>query len=456
MRIRDTGKVTVVGASMSGPLLAIQLAQRGLEVDLFERYTDPRTGPVTDTGPWTLALGERGRHALRSAGLEDTVGRIVTRMGSRMIHDRAGNTTLQPYGAHAYEALYSISRGRLTRSLLDAAEATGKVRIHFGHELKSVDWESRRLTFNDLGEQPFEVLFGADGAGSAVRRAMQDVPGMQVRQDLLDAGWKGLSIPPRSDGTPQLDPGALHVWPRGGYMMIAMPDIDHSFAAKLFLPRTGDHLMLWGFAELDSWVRQEAFMAFNFPDAAPRITDLHAEFRDNPVGTMGTIRCSRWHVGGKGLLLGDAAHTFVPFHGQGVNAAFEDCTALLEILDGGATEWSAAFSQLQEARKGDADAMADMALDAYRTIRDSVRHRDFLLRKALERELERLHPGLFVARYALVMFHRLPYSEAHRRGRVQAEILDELLQGKQELTEIDLGRAARLVRERLTPVPDRI
>ena len=224
--------------------------------------------------------------------------------------------------------------------------------------------------------------------------------------------------------------------------------------ADPFLPRKGGHQMLWGFAELDSWVRQSAFMDFNFPDAARRIPDLHAEFRDNPVGMMGTIRCSRWHVGGKGLLIGDAAHTFVPFHGQGVNAAFEDCTELLEILDGGATEWSAAFSRLQQARKSDADAMADMALDAYRTIRDFVRHRDFLLRKALERELERRHPGLFVARYALVMFHRLPYAEAYRRGRVQAEILDELLQGKQGLAEIDLGRAERLVRERLTPIPE--
>jgi kynurenine 3-monooxygenase len=361
------------------------------------------------------------------------VGRIVTRMGGRMIHDRAGKTTLQPYGAHAYEALYSISRERLTRCMLDAAEATGRVSLRFGQSLKAVDWDTRRLLFNGAGEQRFEVLFGTDGAGSGVRRAMQDVPGLQ-------------------DGKPPLDPGALHVWPRGGYMMIAMPDIDGSFAAMLFLPRTGDHRIPWGFAELDSWIRQEAFMDFNFPDAAPLIADLEAEFRDHPVGLMGTILCSRWHVGGQGLLIGDAAHTFVPFHGQGVNAAFEDCTALMDILDGGATEWAAAFSRLQQARKDDADAMAEMALDAYRTIRDSVRQREFLLRKALERELERRHPGLFVARYALVMFHRLPYAEAHRRGRLQAAILDELLQDKHELTEIDLNLAARLVSERLTAV----
>jgi kynurenine 3-monooxygenase len=454
MRIQDTGKVTIVGAGMSGTLLAILLARRGFETELFERHADPRLGSAPNASPRTLALGERGRYALRLAGLEQTVGTIVTRMSGRMIHDRAGQTTLQPYGAHDYEALYSISRERLNQCLLDAAEATGKVRIRFGRKLETVDWDSRRLTFEGSAERPFEVLFGTDGAGSRVRRAMQNVPGMQIGQDLLDAGWKGLSMPAGDDGKPPLDPGALHVWPRGGYMMIAMPDIDGSFAAMLFLPRTGDHRIPWGFAELDSWIRQEAFMAFNFPDASPLIPELEAEFRDRAVGLMGTIRCSRWHVGGDALLLGDAAHTIVPFHGQGVNAAFEDCTALMEILDGGATEWETAFSQLQQARKDDADAMADMALDAYRTIRDSVRQPDFLLRKALERELERRHPGLFVSRYALVMFHRLPYAEAHRRGRVQADILDELLRGKHQLTEIDLVLAARLVSERLDPVPN--
>jgi kynurenine 3-monooxygenase len=191
-------------------------------------------------------------------------------------------------------------------------------------------------------------------------------------------------------------------------------------------------------------------MTFNFPDATPLIADLEREFRDNPVGQMGTIRCSHWRIGGLGLLVGDAAHTIVPFHGQGVNAAFEDCTALMEIIDGGAADWETAFEQLQHARQANSEAIADMALDAFRTMRDSVRHRDFMLRKALERELEQRHPGVFIPRYSLVMFHRIPYAEAHRRGRLQAEILDELLKGKQQLTDVDLDKAAELVGERLT------
>jgi kynurenine 3-monooxygenase len=449
MSIRETRKITIIGGGMSGALLAILLAQRGMASELFERAPDPRRGAPLALGPAVLSLGERGRHALRAAGMEDAVGKLVTAMHGRMIHDRRGATTLQPYGIHEYEALYSISRERLVHCLLDAAEATGKVCIRFGQKLEAVDWDAGTLSLDDAGEMRFEVLFGADGAGSRVRRSMRQSGDLETREELLDAGYKRLAIPAGPDGQPPLDPHALHVWPRGGYMMVAMPDVDGSFAAMLFLPRRGDHRMPWGFAELDSWTRQKAFMNFNFPDISPMIPRLEQEFRDNPVGQMGTIRCSHWHVGGKALLIGDAAHTIVPFHGQGVNAAFEDCTALMEIIDNGVDDWETAFSQLQHARQPNAEAIADMALDAFRTMRDSVRHREFMLRKALERELEQRHAGVFIPRYSLVMFHRVPYTEALRRGRIQTEILDELLAGKQQLTEVDLGRAAELIQDRL-------
>lgn len=457
LRLADTRKVTIVGAGMSGLLLAILLARRGFASEIWERRPDPRIQVEPDTAPAILALGARGRHALRLAGLEDEVGAAVTQMRGRMIHDRRGQTTLQPYGVHPFEVLYSIRRERLLRCLLDAADATGRIRIGFGRRLVEVDWRARTLSLDGAGPQRFEVLVGADGARSAVRRSMLGVSDLVIDEAPLDAGWKQLTIPRSTNGAPLLAPDALHVWPRGGYMMIAMPDTDGNFPAMLFLPRSGDHRMPWGFAELDSWVRQQALMEFNFPDAAPLIPELEREFRDNPVGLMGTIRCSRWFVDGPdaapGLLLGDAAHTIVPFHGQGVNAAFEDCTALMEIIDGGAADWTSTFRQLQNARQADAYAIADMALDAYRVMRDSVRHRDFMLRKALERELELRHAGLFVPRYSLVMFHRVPYAEACRRGRIQLEILEELLRGKERLADVDLQQAARLVGERLTPVP---
>ena len=456
MRIGDQQAVTIIGAGMSGTLLGILLARRGIDCEIYESGPDPCDAPPSPWAPATLALGERGRHALRAAGLEDTVGELVTAMRGRMIHDRHGQTTLQPYGALPYEKLYSIPRQPLVRCLIDAADAAGRVRIEFGQRLSHVDWAGHRLRFEDGEERPYGVLVGADGPASAVRRAMLDAGRIEVRQSLLDAGWKALSIPPGPDGAPSLDRNALHVWPRGGYSMVAMPDPQGGFPAMLFLPLEGDHRMPWGFAELDSWTRQQAFMSFNFPDASRLIPDLRREFRDNPVGRMGTVHCSPWQVetarGGPALLIGDAAHCIVPFHGQGVNASFEDCTALVEILDGGADTWDAAFRQLYEQRHADTDAIAEMALDAYRIMRDAVRHREFMLRKALERELEQRHPGLFVPRYSLVMFHRVPYAEAWRRGRIQAEILQELIAGKERLADVDLDRAAHLVSERLSPL----
>jgi kynurenine 3-monooxygenase len=445
---------------MSGTLLAILLARRGIRSEIWEGRPDPRRSspdPAAAPVPTILALGERGRYALRAAGLENAVGRLVNSMRGRMIHDRRGQTTLQPYGVHPWESLYSIRRDRLLGCLLDAADATGKVRIEFGRPLHGVDFAARKLRFDDGHERPYAVLVGADGTRSAVRRAMQEAGLVEAREALLDVGWKGLSIPPADNGGPRLDNRALHVWPRGGYMMIAMPDTEGHTPAMLFLPVAGDHRMPWGFVELDSWIRQRAFMGFNFPDAAALIPDLERQFRDNPVGRLGTLRCDRWHAardrGGPALLIGDAAHCIVPFHGQGVNAAFEDCTTLMAIIDSGTTDWDAAFARLHAARRADAEAIADMALDAYRVMRDAVRHRDFMLRKALERELELRHPNLFVPRYSLVMFHRIAYAEAHRRGRVQADILDELLRGKTRLVDVDLARAAQLVDERLSPVP---
>lgn len=452
MRIDETRMVTIAGAGMSGTLLAILLARRGLEVEVFERGQDPRAFAPGERPSINLSLGERGRHALRHAGLEEAVGALVTRMRGRIIHDRAGQTTSQPYGVHAYEALYAVSRDRLVRCLLDAAQSTGRVRLQFGAPLEDVDWAARRLAFADGESRSFEVLIGADGPMSRVRRAMQQASDLQVDSTVSDTGWKRLTMPVLPDGRPPLDPNALHVWPRGGYMMIAMPDSDGSFCALMFLPNHGDHRMPWGFAELDSPMRREAFMAFNFPDAAPLAPGLEEELGGQAPGRLGTIRCSRWHLGGDALLVGDAAHTILPFHGQGVNAAFEDCTALVDLLDGGMQEWEQVFAALQRSRLDDANAIADMAQDAQRTMRDSVRHRDFMLRKALELELERRHPGRFVPRYSLVMFHRVPYAEALRRGRLQAEILDAVLEGRHSLPEVDLEAAGQLVEERLAPL----
>lgn len=442
---------------MAGTLLAILLARRGYEIDLFEQHADPHSGDRHIDLASNLALGERARHALRVTGLLEQVDHLSTPMRGRMIHDRSGRLTLQPYGYSDYETLFSVRRESLQQCLLYEAGHNERIRIHYDHRLHAIDWEKNTAEFitrhNGGGHSHrFEVLIGADGPASRVRRLMEPVCKLHAEVDMLDSGYKFLTIPADESHEPYMDPNALHIWPRGGYMMLAFPGPDGSFTATLFLPLKGDHKMIWGFEELDTWTRQSAFMEANFPDVTPLIPQLEEEFRDNPVGPMGTVRCKQWHYGGKALLIGDAAHAIVPFHGQGVNSALEDCTTLDSILDGKPGSWQAAFQALQERRKENTDAIAQMALDAYHVMRESVRHRDFLLRKALERELEIRHPGRFVARYSLVMFHRIPYTEAYARGRVQSGILDELLQGKQELTDVDLQQAAQLVNERLDEV----
>jgi kynurenine 3-monooxygenase len=454
MRIDQTRTVTIIGAGMAGTLLSILFARRGFEVELYERHGDPRGERQWGGQTVDLALGERARHALSMCGLLQQVDRLCTRVHGRMIHDRSGQVRTVPYGNSDEDTLYSIRRDRLRRCLLDAAESAGKVSIHFNHELEQVDWTLNQAQFsagngldNPGGRRTvsFEVLIGADGPVSAVRRAM----GVATEESLLDSGYKAFTIPPNDDGSFRMNQDGLHVWPRGGYMMIAFPDIEGSFSALLFLPRKGDHRMMWGFEELDSWVRQSAFMEANFPDAVPLIPRLEDDFRDCPVGLLGTVKCARWHRDGQALLIGDAAHCIVPFHGQGVNAAFEDCTSLLDLLDAGAEDWDTLFRRFQNSRKQNTDALADMSIDAYQTMRESARHRDFMLRKALERELERRHPDRFVARYSLVMFHRIPYLEAFERGKAQSAILDEMLPGKSTLSEMDFKQADRLIGDRL-------
>ncbi len=449
MQVSATREVVIVGAGLAGTLLALLLARRGFRVEVFERNPDPRGGHAAAGRSINLALAERGRHALRLAGMLEAVDRFTLPMRGRMLHDLDGHLTLQPYGADASEVIYSTHRALLNRTLLDAAEQTGQVQVHFDHRLEHVDWHERHLAFRDpQGSRqihPFEVLIGADGAGSAVREAMSAIEDLGVSEELLDHGYRELTITPAADGGFRTDPHALHIWPRGGFMLIALPNMDGSFTATLFLPNDGKP----GFAQLATWPAQQDFMHHQFPDAVPLLTRLQADFRDNPVGLLGTIRCRRWHADGRALLIGDAAHAVVPFHGQGMNAAFEDVVELAHCLENTGQDWQSVFASVEERRIANANAIADMALENYVIMRDAVRDPRFLLRKALEHELERRHPQRFVARYSLVMFHRIPYTEAYARGATQAAILDRLLREADDLAAVDYALAERLISERL-------
>ena len=453
MRISDTRKITIAGAGLAGSLLAVFLSRRGFAVDVFERNPDPRSGSAPAGRSINLALAERGRHALQLAGLLTEVDRNTIPMRGRLLHQPGGALSLQPYGKDASEVIWSAHRERLNCCLLDAAQANPNVSLHFDRKLEDVDWQARSLRCSDQRgnshEHGFEVLIGADGGGSAVRNALLRVTELGVSEELLEHGYRELTMPPGPDGAHPMDPNALHIWPRGGFMLIALPNADGSFTATLFLANEGDP----GFARLQDWPAQNAFMREHFPDAVPLLSRLREDFHDKPVGLLGTIRCRQWFYRDRALLLGDAAHAVVPFHGQGMNAAFEDCVEFMHCLDRGDRDWQGLFEDFQRRRIDNANAIADMALENYHVMRDAVRDPRYLLRKALEHELERRHPDHFVARYSLVMFHRLPYEEAYRRGTLQAGILDRLLAGAEALDQVNFELAARLVGERLESLP---
>jgi kynurenine 3-monooxygenase len=376
-------------------------------------------------------------------------------MRGRMLHALDGTLTLQKYGKDESEVIWSTHRAELNMTMLNAAEASNKVNIFFDHWLDGVDWESRKIICGSaeskgLHNHSFEVLIGADGGGSAVRRVMEEVVELGVSEELLDHGYRELTIPPAADGSFLMDSNALHIWPRGGFMLIALPNSDGSFTVTLFLSNSGNP----GFDHLTEWSDQQAFITEQFPDAVSLLSDLESDFRDNPVGLLGTVRCKKWFFEDKALLLGDAAHAVVPFHGQGMNAAFEDCAELLDCLEDTDQEWEAVFEQFQANRIDHANAIADMALENYLVMRESVRDPGFLLRKELEHELERRHPTRFIARYSLVMFHRLAYAKVYKRGQLQAGILDQLLSDAESLDDIDFDLATRLIDGQLDEIQE--
>ncbi len=467
--------ITLIGAGLVGALLATLLAQRGFRVNVFERRPDPRVHGFLGGRSINLALAERGWHGLRVAGLSDTIAPIAVMMRGRMIHDTAGNTNLQRYGRDDSEVIWSVSRGQLNCALLDAAERAG-ARIHFGQRLDAVDWQASRLHLLDDGDGRLRevdagLLIGADGAGSALRQAMQRVQDLGERMDALGHGYKELEIPPLAQLadaalTPALceakargerfamEPNALHIWPRGSYMCIALPNAEGSFTVTLFLPSTPLHPDGPAFSRLGTRAAVEQFFQRDFADAVPLMPDYLGDFMRNPTGLLATLYLERWHLDGRALLVGDAAHAIVPFHGQGMNCGFEDAVELAELLAAD-TDTAAVFAEFQRLRKPNSDAIAAMALDNYVEMRDRVDDPDYLLMRELERVLAARHPQRYLPRYSLVTFTRLPYAFARERGERQSALLRELVRGKASLAEVDLAAADAAVEARLEPLPAR-
>ncbi len=448
-----TRPVTILGAGCTGPLLAALLADRGYPVRIFERRPDARRVVQSSGRSINLALAARGLAGLERAGLMDAIRPLLVPMRGRIVHDLAGGTRFLPYGQRPHELLWSVPRLGLNHALVDAAEARG-VEFHFEHIARRADFDSGRLEIEDLAtgrrlEVPMNPVIGADGSGSTLRGAMVAAGRGEVREEPLEHRYKELTIAPDAGGRHAFDPGALHIWPRGGYMLIALPNVDGSFTATLFLAAEGGPV---SFAGLGSGAAVRALFAAEFPDVLPLVPDLEAQFAENPTGRMSTVYAAPWHVGGQALLVGDAAHAIVPFHGQGMNCAFEDCRVLDDLLSPG-REWAEVFQRFDELRREDTAAIARMAVENYTEMRDTVRDPLFALQKELSLELERRQPHRFIPRYSMVMFHdEIAYAEAERRGRLQSVLLEEATRGRGSLGDIDLNALEATVVSRLTPV----
>lgn len=453
----DGRHLTIVGAGLAGALLATLLAQRGWRVDVFEKRSDPRLKGYQGGRSINLALAERGRHALQEAGAEAAVMAHAVMMRGRMVHFTDGHVDLQRYGRDDSEVIWSVSRGELNLALLDRAERAG-ASLHFNRRLDTVDFQGRSAAFTDERDSGqyrvgFQSLVGADGAGSSLRAAMARESELGERVDFLDHSYKELEIPPAADGGFRIEPNALHIWPRGRYMCIALPNDERTFTVTLFLPNESNGRPDQpSFATIRSGADARALFERDFADALPLIPCLERDFQTNPTGMLATLYLDTWRLADRAVLIGDAAHAMVPFHGQGMNCAFEDCVALARHLDVSADR-EQAFADFQAERQPNAHAIQQMALENYLEMRDRVDDDDYLLQRALEHQLAERHPGRFVPRYAMVTFRRIPYSLARERGELQRTMLAGFTSGHASLETLDWEAIDAAVRTRLPPLP---
>lgn len=436
------GPTVVVGAGQAGALLAIYLARQGHDVMVYESRPDLRRVDIDAGRSINLALATRGIVPLIDVGVIDKVDAITIPMRGRMIHATGDPTPdLQPYGSKAHEVIHSVSRTDLNAILLDAAEATGRVTIEFDAKLETVDFDESLLRFEDNRSEPFGVVFGADGAGSRVRQAMVAAGSCEASTAWLDHDYKELELPPQPDGRHMLDPNALHIWPRGEFMLIALANPEGDFTVTLFAPKAT-------FESLTTTQQVDDFFAAEFADFAALVPDLTTQFFENPTGRLGTLHATGWSHGDRAVIVGDAAHAIVPFHGQGMNAALESVRTLDRHLRESPADVGQAFQNYEAERKPDADAIAAMALGNYIEMRSGVIDPDYLAKRSLALELEQRHPEHLSPRYNMVMFSTMPYAEAQRRAADQAELIasaladpavdvDKLVAGLAELPALD-------------------
>ena len=432
-------RVAIIGGGLAGSLLAILLARRGMTPVVVERSAAYSSSAPPRGRSINLALAARGIAALERAGILGDVEDLLIPMRGRMLHETAGDPRFVPYGQRRNEEIYSVSRAELNVTLHDIASERYGVEYRFDHECVDVDTESGHAVIASArGRETLAaaVTIAADGAGSIVRHALCDAGALNAAEAPLDHGYKEFTLPASGDGDFALDPNALHIWPRGDFMLIALPNRDRSFTATLFLPLEG----AVSFENIGASAAAE-FFAASFPDALALMEDVEADWLLHPTGRLGTVHCKPWRFRDRIVLIGDAAHAIVPFHGQGMNAAFEDCVELDSLVATRGADWHRVLGEFEARRRDNTRAIAEMALENYREMRDRVRDDDFRLRTEVAFELERRFPEQFVPRYSMVMFHpEISYAEAQQRGAAQDRLLGELIGDARSLEEIDFDR----------------
>jgi kynurenine 3-monooxygenase len=418
-------RFVLIGSGLAGGLLAAYLGKRGYDVELFERRADPRAGNFIGGRSINLALSTRGIHALEQLGLAEEVLRHAIPMRGRMIHEKSGDLHFASYDVDPNKCINSIGRAALNTTVIEAAQRYSNVQVRFNRRCIGVHIESAIAELLNTETQQTsaaegDAIIGVDGAFSAVRQAMpKQVPNFVYDESYLAHGYKELTIPPAADGSWQLEKNALHIWPRKSFMMIALPNPDGSFTCTLFWEFEGPR----SFASITADDQVRRFFDDEFPDAVPLMPDLLQDFRENPTGSLVTIRCAPWVHRDKLALVGDAAHAVVPFYGQGMNAAFEDCFILDECLNSFAGDRARAFAEYFKRRKPNADALADLAVQNFIEMRDKTASRSFRAKKKLDHALEAILPGIYLPLYSMVTFSRIPYATAARRAKFQDAVV---------------------------------
>ena len=427
--MENNKKVIIVGAGLVGSLWAVYLSKAGYSVTIYERRSDIRKAEISAGKSINLSLSNRGWKALDTVGVGDEIRKIAIPMFGRMMHDMAGNLTFQQYGK-ADEAIYSVSRGKVNATMMDIAEKHGNATIHYNHECKRVDLKNGIVylknteTGADL-EEKADLIFAADGAFSAVRyNSMQKLDRFNYSQNFIADGYRELLLPANSDGSYRMDKNALHIWPRGRFMVIALANEDGSFTCTLFMPHTGgEH----AFDKLTDKASVDNFFKSVFPDFYEMMPNIADAWEDHPLSSLAIVRCYPW-TSGKVALMGDAAHATVPFYGQGMNAGFEDCTVMNDLMLKHNHNWEAIFDEYSRERKPDGDALQDLSLDNYYVMRDYVGDPAFLLRKKIEAKFSTLYPDKWIPLYSQVTFSEIRYSVAYKQGQVQSKIMDEIME----------------------------